>query len=103
MSLLDPLNNSAKKKSKASLLLAWLSLLGVLIGLGLVLKASFDSTSTPNLLTGSFLPEPRPLAAFNLVSERGTAFTNADLRGHWTVVFAGYRHVQSYAQLRYKP
>jgi len=52
----------------------------------------FKSAQHDDLLTGSFLPKPRQVSEFDLVSEVGTPFTHADLRGHWTVLFAGYSY-----------
>jgi protein SCO1/2 len=36
------------------------------------------------------LPNPRSLAPFSLVDQRGNAFTNASLLGHWSLLFFGY-------------
>ncbi len=38
------------------------------------------------------LPEPRTLAAFDLVDENGQAFTLERLRGHWSLLFFGFTH-----------
>ena len=35
-------------------------------------------------------PEPRPITDFRLLNESGTAFTQADLRGQWSLVFFGF-------------
>ena len=39
---------------------------------------------------GTVLPAPRPLAAFVLTDQHGTAFANANFVGQWTVIFSGF-------------
>jgi protein SCO1/2 len=40
---------------------------------------------------GTFLlPTPRELAPFSLTDQRGEAFTNASLAGHWTLLYFGF-------------
>jgi len=34
--------------------------------------------------------KPRPLTDFQLTDERGSSFTQDDLKGHWTFAFVGY-------------
>ena len=41
-------------------------------------------------VSGTRLSEPRPLPAFELVDQDGKAFTNAQLQGHWTLLFSGF-------------
>jgi protein SCO1 len=38
------------------------------------------------------LSEPRPIAAFHLSDQHGRDFTHEQLRGNWTVLFAGFTH-----------
>jgi len=40
--------------------------------------------------SGTLLTPPRALPAFTLTGEDGAPFTNADLTGHWTIVFGGF-------------
>lgn len=35
-------------------------------------------------------PEPRPIADFRLLNDTGNAFTQADLKGQWSLVFFGF-------------
>lgn len=44
------------------------------------------------LVSGSLLPQPRPIADFALTGDDGRPFTRAGLLGRWTVVFVGYTH-----------
>lgn len=46
----------------------------------------------PALAAGTALAEPRDIGAFRLTDHRGAAFTNAALRGRWTLVFTGFTH-----------
>ena len=59
---------------------------------GILAKALWVTPHKPDLQSGSFLPEPRQIDSFSLVSDAGTPFTLADFRGHWTLVFAGYSY-----------
>lgn len=43
-----------------------------------------------SISSGTLLKTPRPIEAFTLASAGGGPFSNADLLGHWTVVFAGF-------------
>jgi len=44
------------------------------------------------LVSGTLLPQPRPVAEFALTGDDGKPFTRAGLLGRWTVVFVGYTH-----------
>jgi protein SCO1/2 len=44
------------------------------------------------LKSGTLLPEPRTVVPFKLVAEDGKPFANADLGGHWNLIFTGYTH-----------
>ena len=84
-----PITLTSFRKKSAQLLGVALLLL-VLSLLGLEVKQVWLRPAHHELLTGTFLPEPRQMSAFNLVTEVGTPFTLADFLGHWTVMFAGY-------------
>ena len=38
------------------------------------------------------LTAPRTIAAFSLLDQDGKPFTNAQLQGHWSLLFAGFTH-----------
>lgn len=42
--------------------------------------------------SGVMLGAPRPVAEFTLTDHDGQPFANAQLRGHWSLVFAGFTH-----------
>ena len=44
------------------------------------------------LKSGTLLPAPRQIVDFALAAEDGKPFTNADLRGRWSLVFTGFTH-----------
>jgi protein SCO1/2 len=48
--------------------------------------------ATKPLVSGTRLSQPRALAPFTLTDQDGQAFTQAQLRGHWTLLFAGFTH-----------
>lgn len=41
---------------------------------------------------GTMLSQPRPLGEFELTGDDGKPFTLAQLRGRWSLLFAGYTH-----------
>lgn len=43
-----------------------------------------------NIENGTVFPVPHDIAPFNLVSADKKPFTNADLNGHWSVLFFGF-------------
>lgn len=43
-----------------------------------------------DIRSGTLLKAPRAIEPFTLTSASGAPFTNADLAGHWTLVFAGF-------------
>ncbi|CAL1238999.1 SCO family protein [Candidatus Methylocalor cossyra] len=64
-----------------------------ILALALVLGGWFWWTpGVPRLVSGALLEKPRPLRDFSLRAESGAPFTLEELRGHWTVIFAGYTH-----------
>jgi protein SCO1 len=67
----------------------------VLVALGLgVFTASqvYAPRTRPQPESGVVLNQPRPLADFALVDHEGLPYTNAQLQGHWTLLFAGFTH-----------
>jgi protein SCO1/2 len=66
------------------------------IGLGAVLAgallARLVSSSPVVLESGTWLPEPRELGAFQLSDQAGHTWNNASLQGHPSLVFFGYTY-----------
>ncbi|MCI0750058.1 MAG: SCO family protein [Nevskiales bacterium] len=62
------------------------------LALGLWAAVQWSTTQTPILHSGILLPTPRPVAPFALTRQDGVAFTEADLRGHWSLLFAGFTY-----------
>jgi protein SCO1 len=58
----------------------------------LSLTACTEPKTDLALQYGTVLPTPRPLAEFQLVDQHGDTFSNANLRGNWTVVFSGFTY-----------
>lgn len=58
--------------------------------LGLALGITFMSPKAVSIASGTLLQPPRALPAFALTDIDNKPFTNANLQGHWTVVFAGF-------------
>lgn len=48
--------------------------------------------SPPVLASGTWLPQARPVPAFQAMDTQGRTFTNADLRGRATLIYFGYTH-----------
>ena len=58
---------------------------------GFLLAAQVDS-SQPVLASGTWLPQPRPIAEFHLIDSHGRPFTRAAFLGHPTLVYFGFTH-----------
>lgn len=69
-------------------------LVALAAGLGLLAAHTLLSPrpppGTPATETITFLPQPRPLADFNLAQVDGTRLIPGELKGHWTLVFLGF-------------
>lgn len=69
----------------------WVLLAVFAAGAG-VWVAKRTSDQAPQLTSGTWLPQPRPLSEFELTSETGQPFTLDSLKGHPTLVFFGFTH-----------
>ena len=58
---------------------------------GFWLARELDS-SGPELASGTWLPQARPIADFHLIDASSQAFSAARLQGHPTLVFFGFTH-----------
>jgi protein SCO1/2 len=63
------------------------------LGLG-VFTASrlYGPGRAAEITSGTLLREPRPVAPFSLNDQDGQPWGNAQLEGHWTVLFPGFTH-----------
>jgi protein SCO1 len=66
--------------------------LAVLAAGGGVWVAKRTSDQAPQLTSGTWLPQPRPLPEFSLTDQSGQPFTAQSLKGHPTLVFFGFTH-----------
>ena len=67
----------------------------VAMAAGSWLSLSFNNSNQQNnslAIQGNILPVARSIAVPELFKDDGSMFTNADLQGHWTLVFFGYTH-----------
>lgn len=71
--------------------LLWV-VLAVLAAGGGVWVAKRTSDQAPQLTSGTWLPQPRPVSGFTLTDESGQPFTAENLQGHSTLVFFGFTH-----------
>lgn len=63
------------------------------VGLGAVASVHvFQKPAVPQLESGIYLPQPRPLPDFSLIDQDGQAFGNQRLRDSWSLLFAGFTH-----------
>ena len=53
---------------------------------------SAATSSLPTVSSITMMSTPRVLPAFSLQQSDGTALTNNELHGHWTLVFIGFTH-----------
>lgn len=49
-------------------------------------------SSAPSLENAVLLHSPRPVAEFQMKDQTDTAFSRANLLGHWTLLFTGFTH-----------
>jgi protein SCO1/2 len=75
--------------SKTTLL--WV-VLAVLAAGGGVWVAKRTSDQAPQLTSGTWLPQPRPVPEVSLTDQAGQPFTPQSLKGHPTLVFFGFTH-----------
>lgn len=59
---------------------------------GIALAYVLSAQRAPALSALLLLPEPRPIAAFELVDGAGRPFSPERLRGRWSLVFFGFTH-----------
>jgi protein SCO1/2 len=65
----------------------------VAVALGLWAGSRWLGNPQPPPLQAAVLyPNPLPVAEFSLLRTDGSAFSEADLRGHWTIAFFGFTH-----------
>jgi len=68
-----------------------LAIIAIVLGVGLVGLFQFFNKQPPAAPEHALiLPEPRPIAAFNLVDNQDKPFTEQNLIGQWDILFFGY-------------
>ena len=61
-------------------------------GLWLSWSAFKPASRAPLEIAGIYLPEPKPITSFNLLDASGQAFTQEQLKNHWTFIYFGYTY-----------
>jgi protein SCO1/2 len=69
-----------------------LVLLALVAAAGGVWIAKRTSNEVPQLTSGTWLPQPRPVPEVSLVDQSGQPFTTESLKGHPTLLFFGFTH-----------
>ncbi len=83
----------SKEASNKRILLFSVILIAILVSiLGLWL---FKQVHRPTLKNGTMLQHPVVLKQFNLIDKNGKPFTNANLKGHWSLIFFGFTNCPS--------
>jgi protein SCO1 len=62
------------------------------LALGALTASRFYGPRIVSLKAGTLLSQPRAVAPFTLTDQDGQPFTQAQLAGHWTLLFAGFTH-----------
>jgi protein SCO1/2 len=73
----------------------WISVAAIAIAAalaGVFVARTVSRPAVPSLESGTSLPQPRPLADFNLIDTQGRPASPATLRGHPTLAFFGFTH-----------
>jgi len=71
------------------LTLALLTALAGVVGIGSILSRTGGGLQP---IAGTAIEPPRPLAAFELIDQHGAPFTRSNLKGRWSLLFAGFSH-----------
>jgi protein SCO1/2 len=69
-----------------------LVLLALVAAAGGVWVAQRTSDQAPQLTSGTWLPQPRPVPEVSLIDQSGQPFTTQSLKGHPTLLFFGFTH-----------
>ena len=69
-----------------------LVLLALVAAAGGVWVAKRTSDQAPQLTSGTWLPQPRPVPEVSLIDQSGKPFTTRSLEGHPTLMFFGFTH-----------
>lgn len=64
--------------------------LGGTLWVGRTSDSEPDWSSAPPALQSILWPSPRPVAKFQLTTQHGQPFANAQLSGHWSLLYFGY-------------
>jgi protein SCO1/2 len=56
------------------------------------LKKHAPTEALKDLASATILPQPRAIIPFSLTDNQGHLFSNANLKGHWSLVFFGFTH-----------
>jgi protein SCO1/2 len=78
--------------SSRTAVIALVALAAFGLGIWASLQKGDDFGYGPEPTGGYVLDQPRPLPAFELVDERGEAFTQADFQGHWSLLYFGFTY-----------
>jgi len=82
---------SGKTSSKRMLIINAIVLPILVLGIGMWLSTKIHRSNQPPVLkAGTMLKEPVVLQPFTLIDENGQPFTNASLKGHWSMIFFGF-------------
>ncbi len=86
------MNNQPHKQQGRTAILALIGMIALVVGIWSALQ--LRQPPPPPVLSHSttWLNQPRPLQAFELVDHKGQPFTLERLRGTWTFMFFGYTH-----------
>ena len=77
---------------KSKILIIFFAMVALAAGFGVSLLLSKNPEQGHVQIQGTVLSQPRQIAVPDLVKQDGSAFTNADIKGNWTLVFFGYTH-----------
>ena len=69
-----------------------LVLLALVAAAGGVWVAKRTGDQAPQLTSGTWLPQPRPVPEVSLIDQSGKPFTTQSLEGHPTLMFFGFTH-----------
>ncbi len=78
-------------KTLARIVIVFAVIAGITMYYGKITKQAKPNTAVKNVqIDGTWLPEAKSISDFSFTDNKGQAFTQSDLTGHWSFVFFGF-------------
>ncbi|MFA6302712.1 MAG: SCO family protein [Legionella sp.] len=85
----------SKNKGVSLTVALLLAFVGLFFGIFIMQHVPFKKEIDASQFHGAYLAEPKAIREFNLLGIDNKPFSNAQLQGHWTIVFFGFTQCAS--------